>query len=384
MFTTLKRRLIASGLGALAATRLDRAFPERYQGAGVIFMLHRVNPIIPPLGTFAPNRHLSVTPEFLNAVIQMVRARGMDIVSLDEARGRLLTPNARRFAAFTLDDGYRDNSEHAYHVFKAADAPFTVYVPSVWPTGTGFLWWRTLEDIIRITPSVSLNIDGVHQEIATETVAEKNRAFERLRQVIHTLDLDAMKATVEDMARRYGVDANAPCAHEIMNQDEIRELARDEIVTIGSHSRTHAALAKLTDANLHHDLTTSRMELERVVGRPCLHLAYPYGNAEAAGAREYLAAEKAGYHTAVTTNRGLVLNQHSRAMMELPRIPLEGDIQDTRLVEVQLAGVPFALKQPFAFSKPTPERSQVRIALHPRVATTLGRGIGPHLHPIDQ
>jgi peptidoglycan/xylan/chitin deacetylase (PgdA/CDA1 family) len=383
MFTTLKRRLIASGLGALAATRLDRAFPERYQGAGAIFMLHRVNPVMPPLGTFAPNRHLSITPEFLNAVIQMVRARGMDIVSLDEARSRLLTPNARRFAAFTLDDGYRDNFEHAYDVFKAADAPFTVYVPSVWPTGTGFLWWRALEDIIRITPSVSLRIDGSHQEIATETVAEKNRAFERLRKIVHKLDLDAMKATIEEMARRYGIDANAPCAHEIMNQEEIRELARDKLVTIGSHSRTHAALAKLTDANLHHELTTSRAELERVVGRPCVHLAYPYGNAQAAGPREFAAAERAGYHTAVTTNRGLVRNQHSRAMMELPRIPLEGDIQDPRLVEVQLAGLPFALKQPSAISKPAPERSHVRFALRPTSAP-LGRGAGPLLNPADQ
>jgi peptidoglycan/xylan/chitin deacetylase (PgdA/CDA1 family) len=330
----------------MAATRLDRVFPERHQGAGVIFMLHRVSPISPPSDAFAPNRHLSVTPDFLDAVIGLVRARGMDIVSLDEARSRLLTPTTRRFAAFTLDDGYRDNFEHAYHVFKAADAPFTVYVPSVWPTGTGFLWWRTLEDIIRVTPSVSLSVGGARQVVPTATVAEKNTAFERLRRMIHKLDLDAMKATVDNMASRYGIDVNAPCAHEIMSRDEIRELSRDQLVTIGSHSRTHAALAKLSDANLHHDLTTSRAELERVVGRPCLHLAYPYGNAEAAGPREYLAAAKAGYHTAVTTNRGLVLGHHASAMMTLPRIPLEGDLQDTRLVEVQLSGMPFALRRP--------------------------------------
>ena len=328
----------------MAATGLDRVFPERYQGVGVIFMLHRVSPITPPPDAFAPNRHLSITPDFLDDVIMLVRERGMDIVSLDEARIRLLSPKPRRFAAFTLDDGYRDNFEHAYHVFKAADAPFTVYVPSVWPTGSGFLWWRTLEDIIRVTPSISLNIGGSREVVATATVTEKNSAFECLRRIIHNLDLDAMKATVDDMASRYGIDANAPCAHEIMDRDEIRDLSRDERVTIGSHSRTHAALAKLAVADLHHDLTTSRAELERVVGKPCLHLAYPYGNAEAAGPREYLAAAKAGYHTAVTTNRGLVLSRHSKTMMALPRIPLEGDLQDSRLVEVQLSGVPFALR----------------------------------------
>jgi peptidoglycan/xylan/chitin deacetylase (PgdA/CDA1 family) len=343
---------MATGLEAMAASRVHSLFPDRYQGAGVIFMLHRVSPFSPPADAFAPNRHLSIIPEFLDAVISLVRARGMDIVSLDEARSRLLTPNARRFAVFTLDDGYRDNFEHAYPVFKAADAPFTIYVPSVWPTGTGFLWWRTLEDIVRGTSSVSINIGGLRQDVATATVSEKNYAFEHLRRIIHTLDLDAMKATVDDMAARYGVDTNATCTDEIMGRDEIRDLSRDQRVTIGSHSRTHAALTKLTDANLHYDLMTSRAELERVVGRPCLHLAYPYGNAQSAGSREYLAAAKAGYHTAVTTNRGLVLSRYAQAMTALPRIPLEGDLQDTRLVEAQLSGMPFALRQPLALFQP--------------------------------
>lgn len=351
MYTSLKKRMIGSGLRAMAASGLDRLFPSAHQGAGVIFMLHRVSPELQPSSAFAPNRHLSITPDFLRSVIALVRARGMDIVSLDEARSRLLTPNPSRFAVFTLDDGYRDNAECAYPVFKAADAPFTIYVPSTWPSGTGSLWWRTLEDVVRAAPSISLTTGGSRRDFATSTVAEKDSAFEQLRQILHDMDLETMRQTIRELAERHGIDANAPCAQEIMSWDEIRDLSRDGLVTIGSHSRTHASLAKLADGDLDYDLAASRAELEHAMGRPCLHLAYPYGNNQAAGPREYQSAARAGYHTAVTGNRGLVFGSHSTRLTALPRIPLEGDLQDIRLIEVQLSGMPFVWGGPFASSK---------------------------------
>ena len=50
---------------------------------------------------------------------------------MDEAHRRLEEKNfARRFACFTLDDGYRDNRDHALPVFREFDAPCTVYAVS--------------------------------------------------------------------------------------------------------------------------------------------------------------------------------------------------------------------------------------------------------------
>ena len=43
-------------------------------------MLHHVLPATRL--AFAPNRHLEVTPEFLDRVIRLVIARGFDIISL--------------------------------------------------------------------------------------------------------------------------------------------------------------------------------------------------------------------------------------------------------------------------------------------------------------
>ena len=41
----------------------------------------------------------------------------------------------RPFACFTFDDGYRDNREHAYPVFKRLNLPFAIYIPTAYAEG---------------------------------------------------------------------------------------------------------------------------------------------------------------------------------------------------------------------------------------------------------
>jgi hypothetical protein len=78
-----------------------------------------------------------VTPDFLDAVLDQVQEAGLDVVSLDEAVRRLRGEDERRFVCFTFDDGYRDNLEYAYHLFKKRALPPTLYVPTDYPDGNG-------------------------------------------------------------------------------------------------------------------------------------------------------------------------------------------------------------------------------------------------------
>jgi peptidoglycan/xylan/chitin deacetylase (PgdA/CDA1 family) len=61
-----------------------------------------------------------------------------------------------------------------------------------------------------------------------------------------------------------------------MTWDELRSHV-EQGVDIGSHSFTHPHLMQLSDAELAHELTDSRAEIEDELGRPCPDLAYPYG-----------------------------------------------------------------------------------------------------------
>jgi peptidoglycan/xylan/chitin deacetylase (PgdA/CDA1 family) len=82
------------------------------------------------------------------------------------------------------------------------------------------------------------------------------------------------------------------------------ELARltDQGWEIGSHTRTHPHLTELDDATLAEELRGSREACERALGRPCLSLAYPYGDLDS---RVLAAAAEAGYEVAATLPAGV-------------------------------------------------------------------------------
>jgi peptidoglycan/xylan/chitin deacetylase (PgdA/CDA1 family) len=128
-----------------------------------------------------------------------------------------------------------------------------------------------------------------------------------------------------------------------MSWDELRELVRDPLVTIGAHTRGHYALAKLSEGEARAQMADSIARIENELGRPCRHFSYPYGCEQSAGEREFRLAEELGVETAVTTQKGLLYPEHAHELTALPRLSLNGDFQDIRYVKALLSGVPFAL-----------------------------------------
>jgi peptidoglycan/xylan/chitin deacetylase (PgdA/CDA1 family) len=87
-----------------------------------------------------------------------------------------------------------------------------------------------------------------------------------------------------------------PHEHELgaMSWAELGALA-DAGWEVGSHSRTHPRLTRLSDHGLRLELEGSRVDLEDRLGRSCTSLAYPFGDVDA---RVAGAARRAGYRAA--------------------------------------------------------------------------------------
>ena len=335
-------KLVKAALSALHYSRAGRLFAPLTSGQGVIFMLHHVRPE-PPKG-FEPNRILKITPEFLDAVIREVKRAGFDAVSLDEASTRLEEGReARPFVCFTLDDGYRDNRDFAYPVFKRHGVPFTIYVPSNFPSGGGELWWLALEEAIRVAGELRLSIGGEVRHFRLTTERFKDQAFHTIYWLLRGLPEREARASVSALAGQAGIDVSKLCANLVMSCDELRDLARDPLVTIGAHTRSHFALAKLSASEAREEMAESVLRIEQELCRPCRHFSYPYGDAGSAGPREFRLAKELGLRTAVTTEKGLLHREDAGSLTSLPRLSLNGDYQDLRFVQVMLSGAPFAL-----------------------------------------
>src|SRR3954464_8272708 len=174
----LRNHVIRAGLGALYFSGAHYLLRPIFAGAGAIFMLHHVRP--GSEGEFRPNRHLEITPDFLRAMLAHLRAREIDLITLDEMHRRLVERDfSRRFACFTFDDGYRDNRDFALPVMREFGAPFTVYVASDFAQGTGRLWWVALEMVVAKAQTIEAEIGGVAVRLDAGTEDAKQAAFAR-------------------------------------------------------------------------------------------------------------------------------------------------------------------------------------------------------------
>ena len=299
-----RKTFIRAGLEALYFTGAHHLLRPIFSGVGAIFTLHHVRPQRD--AEFQPNRHLEIAPEFLRAMLSHLRSRDIDIVTMDELHRRLIERNfSRRFACFTLDDGYRDNRDFALPVMREFDAPFTVYVASDFAKARGRLWWIALEMVIARASSIEAEIGGVATRFDTSTPAAKQAAFDRLHDWLRALPAEQdIHREIAALCARHGVDEPAICRDLCMSWDELKPFADDPLITIGAHTITHCNLAKQTEEVASHEMAISRARIESVLQRPVLHLAYPYGDKAAAGPREFALARSAGFKTAVTTRPG--------------------------------------------------------------------------------
>jgi len=343
----IRSTFIRAALDALYFSGAHRVLRPIFGGVGTIFMLHHVRPARADL--FQPNRHLEITPDFLRATLTYVRASGIDILTLDEMQQRLRDGDtSRRFVCFTCDDGYRDNRDFALPAMQDFDAPFTVYVTSDFADGSGRLWWVALERIVAKTDSIEIEMNGVPARFETKTLAGKEIAFEHLHCWLRDLpDEESVRREMTALCRRYDTDEESISRELCMSWDELKSFAADPLVTIGSHTISHANLLHQSEDAAMREMINCRAQIETMLQRPAPHFAYPYGDRCAAGTREFALAEAAGFQTAVTTRAGVIFAENGKHPLALPRVSLNGNYQDTRYLPVLTSGAPTAMRNGF-------------------------------------
>ena len=315
-------------------------------GVGTIFMLHHVRPAA--AGDFQPNAHLEVTPDFLRATLEHVRALGIDIVTMDEMHRRLTERDfSRRFVSFTLDDGYRDNLDHALPVMREFDAPLTTYIVSDFADGTGRLWWITLEKIIARTDAVEIDDGGGLRRLDCASVEQKYATFAMLHKHLRKLPGDALRTAMSTLSARHGVDEAAICPSLCMSWQELKTFAADPVVTLGAHTESHCNLAQSDGAEVEREMAASRDRIIAELNVPVRHFAYPYGGKSAAGSREFSTAKSLGFTTAVTTRPGMLFPSMAARLTSLPRLSLNGHFQHERLLPVLTSGAATAMWNSF-------------------------------------
>jgi peptidoglycan/xylan/chitin deacetylase (PgdA/CDA1 family) len=343
----LRYAVFRAGLETLYFSGAHYALKPLCGGVGVILTLHHVR--APRPGAFQPNRMLEVTPRFLENVVRRLKKRRVDLVSLDEVHRRLTEQDfSRRFVAFTFDDGYRDNLEHAWPILQRHEVPLTLFVATSFPDRLGELWWVVLEQVIAKNSRLVVEIKGEPRFFDCADAPAKRETFAQVYWWLRSLaDERDLRQAVRDLAARYGVDAAAPCRELCMDWPEMARLAADPLVTIGAHTVNHVMLRRCAVEAARAEMKLSADVIEAALGKRPRHFAFPVGDSASAGPREFELAAQLGFATAVTTRPGVLFPEHREHLTSLPRVSLNGNFQALRFVDVLLSGAPFALTNGF-------------------------------------
>lgn len=271
-----------------------------FSGIGSILMLHRTAPY--NKANIIYNENMKISPEELDRLIQELKRDKRVFLNLDEVveifRGG--KKPKYKFIAFTLDDGYKDNLQYGYPVFKAHNVPFCIYITDSFPNETTTLWWYALENLILNNTTLRLP-DGTTLE---------NRRLSEMKKNFLILRNDVINKYFKDpigFFKQLGecnFDLSTERKKKCLSWEEIRELGKDPLATVGCHTLNHYPLSKLDYHEAESEIMTSKKELEHQLNKKVKHFAFPFGSENEAGTREYEIAKSIGFDSIVTTIHG--------------------------------------------------------------------------------
>ena len=336
----LKRTMISGGLEAAAILR-GAGLMRDVAGMGVIFTLHHVRPALSR--RFAPNAHLEVSPDFLDRAIVRLKQDGYDFIALDALPARMAKADGKPpFVAFTLDDGNRDNLDHAMPIFARHDTPFTVFVAQGLSERTHSLWWETLAELLGRLDRLTFDFGSGEEFLPLGKESQKHTAFARFAAFVHGNDEREAVTRIDELARRHGLEPLDIVSASIMDRTALRQLALHPLASLGAHTVSHRALARLPEAEAATEMALSADYVADITGQRPMAIAYPYGTAEAVSSRESGLAAELGFSVGVTTRPGTI-TANGNALTHLPRLSLNGHYQKARYASALASGIPMRL-----------------------------------------
>ena len=328
----LNAAYLASRSGLMATSR----------GRGAIFTLHHVRPA--PDRPFAPNAHLEVTPEFLDAAIIQLRADGYEFVRLEDVPARLSSAGERPFAVFTLDDGYHNNAQYALPVFERHGVPFTVFITRGFAERSHSLWWETLGELLPLLDRLEFDF-GNGSETVDLVPSRVFDCFDRFARFVWQHDEAEAVAAIDSLARRHGVGPLELTARLVMGRDALLRLITHPLASLGAHTVSHRAISRLADDEARVEMMQSADWLEALTGTRPTTFAFPYGMKQSVSPRDVAIAAELGFSVAVTTQPGMLTDASLGTLTGLPRISLNGHFQKRKYVAALASGIPFAFAQ---------------------------------------
>lgn len=187
----------------------------------------------------------------------------------------------------TFDDGFNDIYSDIFPVCKELNVPIIVFLTTENIINKNLFWWEEVTELNKLGGNIDKNY------LKSLTSIERRKILDTVKQ----------RTNYE------------PKVCEVLNETQIVELSKNNLITFGSHTVTHTNLAVESDEQIRFELTNSKLYLENLIEKEIWHLSYPNGDYSS---KVIQICKEAGYKTALREGDSWVSKNSN--VFEIPRV----------------------------------------------------------------
>jgi peptidoglycan/xylan/chitin deacetylase (PgdA/CDA1 family) len=327
------KKHIKSALAAAAYKTggLERYLTGQLSGRAAVLMYHRVLPDSARADSFSTDG-IVVSPDTFARQMRLLSQR-LRPLSMAEFLACLRTDQFPRNACLvTFDDGWFDNHQYALPILAETRVPATVFIATDYIGSESCFWQERLSrHLFRATtlgPAATdffRNLECSH--LTSLSVKDRKHA---IRQVINGLKkvpssrISELEEEGRALLMRHDMPPTGPHMDRFMNWEQVDDLQRSGVISIGSHCRSHTPLTMLSAASAQRELVESRRIIATHIGMEPDTIAYPNGDCTSEVAE---LAASSGYSAAFSTDRGYASSGNHPHMLK--RINIHENSCDT-------------------------------------------------------
>ncbi len=308
----MRRDLIKTGLAAaFHRTGVDRAIGALV-GANHVPLVVGYHRVVEDFAAHAARSipAMLISRTMLERHLDWIASR-FRVIALDELESRLDGGKTlgEPVAAITFDDGYQDVYDHAFPLLQRKGLPAAVFVVTDL-IGTSDLQlhdalYLLLAQAFASWPAAPRRLVavlrglGIESSAAFDTTAIARGPLAATRALFTALPQADSARVVAALEAEVRIEDGVARALRPLSWEMLSEMHRAGI-TIGSHTKSHAVLTNERPDTMAEETAGSRRTLEKKLGVPVRHFAYPDGRFSPAVVS---AVASAGYRLAFTTCR---------------------------------------------------------------------------------
>ena len=173
-----------------------------------------------------------------------------------------------------------DNFLFAYPILQNYQVTWTVYIVSNFINKKSVPTEFVSQEIINSNSSISLKIGGNMYDFDLTVEKYKETCYQLLKNELKAVNTKEDFLDINESLKSIYVDTEFKLINEnlFMSKQHLRELAKDALVTIGNHTKSHFRLEYLETRDAYKEVEEGFFQVKKIIGYCPVHFSYPYGS----------------------------------------------------------------------------------------------------------